>query len=252
MADFQIVSHSKDMLIAIVLDQSSSMGACKPATISGYNEYIDTLRNDKQEGSITVTLAKFSGSYGHGLRGMTLGAKAVNESDLKSDFVEIVYANKPIAEVEGLTESTYTPSGNTPLYDAVGRTIVATDKALAAAEPTDRPRVVMVIITDGEENASQEFSRGMIQSMISEREKQGWGFVFLGANQDAWQAGGALGIKASNIAQYKVGDTKKMFDTTAKATLRARSAVASAANTESAYDLTQQYFTDDEREDLSK
>ena len=88
--------------------------------------------------------------------------------------------------------------------DSIGRTINTMGERLDKTPEPERPaKVLMVILTDGLENASQEFKRDQIYSMINhQREKYAWVFVFLGANQDAIQAGSAIGIPPSNAATF--------------------------------------------------
>jgi hypothetical protein len=88
--------------------------------------------------------------------------------------------------------------------DAIGRTINTIGERLDKTPEPDRPgKVLIAILTDGLENASQEFKRNEIYSMIKhQRDKYAWEFIFLGANQDAIQAGSAIGIPASNAATF--------------------------------------------------
>ena len=94
------------------------------------------------------------------------------------------------------------PRGMTALLDAVGRAINETGERLAKMDETDRPGlVVFVVMTDGEENSSKEFSKDQVKQMIThQQEKYGWHFTFLGANQDAFAEAGALGIHAAGVA----------------------------------------------------
>ena len=91
------------------------------------------------------------------------------------------------------------PRGNTALLDAVGRAIVETGERLSKMNEADRPAlVVVVIITDGQENASKEFSRTKIKEMISHQQSAyKWQFTYLGANQDAFAEAGSLGIQGA-------------------------------------------------------
>ena len=117
---------------------------------------------------------------------------------------------------------TYVPRGTTALLDAIGRTINTIGERLDKTSEPDRPgKVLIVILTDGLENASQEFKRNQIYSMIKhQREKYAWEFIFLGANQDAIHAGSAIGIPASNAATFvaEPGGASKAFAAIACAT----------------------------------
>lgn len=164
--------------ISIVLDRSGSMAAVAADTIGGFNRFLADQK--AAPGSATLTLAQFDNVY------------------------EVVHDAKPVAEVPALDSGTFVPRGGTALLDAVGRTIIGTGTALAAMPDDQRPaKVVFVIITDGQENASHEFTREKVLEMIShQREKYAWEFVFLGANQDAIAAGASIGVGASNSLTY--------------------------------------------------
>jgi hypothetical protein len=162
--------------IAIILDESRSMSTCKNDTIGGFNEFLNTQK--KIKGEANVTLVKFSDYY-----------KVIN------DGVEI-------NSVAILNESNYTPSNNTALLDAVGKTINHIGDRLASMKEKNKPeKVIMVIITDGEENSSREFSKTKVAEMIKhQREKYSWEFLFIGADIDAW--GSEIGI-TSNVSISK-------------------------------------------------
>ena len=91
------------------------------------------------------------------------------------------------------------PRGSTALLDAVGRAINETGDRLAKTPEQDRPGlVVFVIVTDGQENSSKEFSKARIKEMIDEQQKKyNWQFTFLGANQDAFAEAGGIGIRSA-------------------------------------------------------
>ena len=77
----------------------------------------------------------------------------------------------------------------------------------------------MVIFTDGEENASTEWTLDGIRKKIEEKQGDGWAFVYLGANQDAWQVGSSMGVAASNISTYDPTKTSKALDVARSATM---------------------------------
>lgn len=164
--------------IAIVLDRSGSMGSVKQDTIGGFNEFLKSQQEVK--GEATLTLAQFDTMY------------------------ELLQENANIQNVEPLTDVTYVPRGGTALLDAIGRTINSTGQFLQSLNPSQRPeKVVFVIITDGEENSSREFTLESVNEMITHQtEKYQWQFVFLGANQDAIQAGMSYGVSASNSMSF--------------------------------------------------
>src|SRR5208337_3133330 len=116
----------------------------------------------------------------------------------------LLYTGEDIQKVEPLTHKTYLPGGGTALLDAVARTIITTGQRLEAMKEEERPaRVIVAILTDGQENSSLEFGgpdgRTKVFGMIKKQTEQyNWVFVFIGANQDAIQAGSGLGIGAAN------------------------------------------------------
>lgn len=166
--------------ISMVLDRSGSMAGVAAATISGVNAFLSEQK--KAAGRATITLAQFD------------------------DLYEIVYADKEIADAPDLTSATFSPRGSTALLDAIGDTIAATDKVKGA-------KIVFVIVTDGMENASTKFTQKDIFASIKARRAKKWEFVFIGANQDAIQAGGALGIAGANNMTYGANalGTQSMF-----------------------------------------
>lgn len=171
----------KRIKVALVLDETGSMMAVKSQTISGVNEYLDGLQADKDT-EYLVTLTAFSEPYTY------------------KERVRERYHLLPPDRAGRLSEKNYAPNGNTPLYDAIGVTIRSMEamEADAARDP-----VLMVIVTDGEENASKEFDLAGVKKLIAEKEKQGnWTFVYLGANQDAWKVGSSLGMRQSNVQSY--------------------------------------------------
>ena len=168
---------SNKTLVAFLLDETGSMGICRDSTIEGFNEYIRGLREDK-DSKYRFTLVKFDSQ-----RGMTT-----------------VHSNAKIKNVPLLSSETYIPGGGTPLYDSIGHIVDDTEKSAH-----DR-KVIVVIMTDGEENASREWDRKRISDLIEKKQSNGWAFMFLGANQDAWQSAGSIGIPMASAASYSQGD----------------------------------------------
>jgi uncharacterized protein YegL len=165
-----------ETLVSFILDKSGSMGAVRESTISGFNEYLKTLKNKKVQMSFSLTLFDTA--------------------------VEKLYVNVPLKKIEELNEKTYTPDGMTALYDAVCQTIVEIEKTI-----TKDQKSLVVIMTDGEENASQEYTQKELKKKIEELTKTKlWSFVFLGANQDAWASAQKFGISKMNAAAFNSTD----------------------------------------------
>jgi uncharacterized protein YegL len=165
--------------ITIVLDRSGSMSTVRDATISGFNEFVEAQR--KAPGEANLTLIQF---------------------DTENAY-EVVF-DRPIAETPKLSAETYIPRGGTPLHDALGRTITQLGAKLQKMPEAKRPaKVVIVIMTDGLENSSHEYTAPQIAEMIKhQRETYKWEFLFLGANQDAILTGEKLNIPGANSVTY--------------------------------------------------
>lgn len=160
--------------ITIVLDRSQSMHVVTEQTIVGFNKFLADQKAVPGDASLTLYL------FDHEILTPLIG--------------------RNLRDVPELNNQTYVPRGNTALLDAIGRGINETGARLTAI-PADK--VVFVIITDGQENCSREFTRARVNEMIKhQQEKYSWEFVFLGANQDAIQAGGNLGVKVGNSMSY--------------------------------------------------
>lgn len=168
--------------IIMVLDRSGSMSSIWGSTIESMNAFI--AEQQKLEGKCNFTLNQFDTEH------------------LKT------YDAQPIKEIPFLTNKTYVPRGMTALYDAIGMAIQETGKRLAAMPEHARPKSVMfAIMTDGDENASREFSQSSINDLISHQtEKYSWDFVFLGANQDAISTGASLGFSADKSMTFNASD----------------------------------------------
>lgn len=166
----------KDSLtqISIVLDRSGSMSTVREATVSGFNEFVEGQKSGA--GGANITLVQF---------------------DTENPY-EVLYQSKAVKEVAKLTIEQYVPRGGTPLHDAIGRTIDGLGATLSKMKAEERPgKVVVVIMTDGLENSSKEYSSSRIAEMIKhQREIYKWEFIFLGANQDAILTGERLNIPA--------------------------------------------------------
>lgn len=162
-------------LVTFVLDETGSMGMVRDATISGFNEYVDGLRG---QAKMLWTLTKFN-----------LGR------------VEVLQSGVPIKDAVELNYGNYVPNDLTPLYDAVASAIQATEKAMKGVR--GKKRVLCVIMTDGEENASHEWTKEKLFTLITEKQAEGnWTFAFLGANQDAWGVAQAIGVPQASSVNY--------------------------------------------------
>ena len=169
--------------IVYILDKSGSMFGFTSDTIGGFNSSLRKQKEDIEKGFLTTVL--FDTNH------YTLHDRVA------------------LNEVPDLTDKEYVPGGSTALLDALGNTITHIEKIHHYIRKEDVPeQTVFVIITDGMENASREYSLSQIKSMITKKQEEGWEFVFLGANIDAIETAGHYGIDAvhtTNFMQDKGG-----------------------------------------------
>lgn len=173
------------------------------------------------------------------------------------DVYDTVFERVNLKDVKELDGNTYVPRGNTALYDALGRTVNEYGKYLSDLAESERPeRVLVVTITDGQNNASRHFSVDQIRNMIGHQtEVYNWSFVFLGSNIDAWDAGASLGVASTSTLQFASckGSVDKAFDSLAKGTLMYRAAAFATNYAFDASDLKdQEEFLDDEKKSKNK
>ncbi len=179
----------KKFRVSFVLDETGSMLDVWESTISGFNEYVNTLRNNPEAKAIRFTLTTFN-----------------------SERTTVLYNNKKLKNVVPLTTKTYSPHGLTPLYDAIATTIRAIENSM-----DDGDSVLVVIQTVGMENYSKEYTREAILGLIEEKQSKGWTFAFLGADIDAFSASAALGISKGNTISYNRAKTQETFSEAASA-----------------------------------
>lgn len=164
--------------ISVVLDRSGSMGIIADDTIGGFNQF---LKDQKAvDGKATFSLIQFDDNY-------------------EENFI-----GKDIQSVEPLNRTTFVPRGATALLDAIGKTINKTGEWLKNIPEALRPgKVIFVIMTDGQENSSHEFTRKMVFDLIKHQtDIYKWAFVFLGANQDAIAEAASFGIGMNSALTY--------------------------------------------------
>ncbi|MBR4448030.1 vWA domain-containing protein [Methanobrevibacter sp.] len=165
---------SENLDLIFVMDRSGSMGGSEEDTIGGFNSFIQREKDKNLNTHVTTIL--FDDQY------------------------EVLYKRKPINEVSKLTGEEYWVRGCTALLDAIGKTINTLDKEIDN-------KVLFVIMTDGMENSSREFSKEQIRSLIA---NHNWEFIYIGADIDSYSEAGHIGIKKSRIANYR--KTKEGFE----------------------------------------
>jgi hypothetical protein len=191
---------AEKFLLVFLLDRSGSMASCYDATVSGFNEYVHAQQRE-QIGDASMTLVQF---------------------DLNGDepVCQTCYSTTKLSKVGdlGSKSNPYQPRGSTPLFDAVGQTIVSTDQVAS-----QYANVLFIIQTDGYENASREFSQRQVSQMVNARREASWDFVFLGADIDAYSVGETLSVPADNTLSYRsVSQSAEAFASLSRSTTRYR------------------------------
>lgn len=207
-----VASKSKrtGSLVYVVLDKSGSMSAIRAATVKGVSQFIrDTGKADP--------VAAFH---------LSMFDTAVTK----------VFSGEPISSVESI-EGQYNPGGGTALLDAIGRAVKEVEDL-----PAIPKKVVFVIMTDGQENESREYTREAVKSLIERHEdKDNWQFLFLGANLDAFDEAGKIGMRnaASTSATWQPtarGATAMYMSSSTSTSNYLSGATATASLTQDDYD----------------
>ncbi len=164
--------------LVFILDKSGSMGGLEADTIGGYNSML--AKQQAVQGECRITTVLFDNNY------------------------ELLHDRIDLQAVSAITEKEYQVGGSTALLDAIGRTIHKIGNAQKhTADGYRAEKVMFVIITDGEENSSREFSAEKVKAQIElQKTKYGWEFIFLGANIDAVETAGHFGIAPDRAVDY--------------------------------------------------
>ena len=183
----EVTSHTKRVHNLIIVDESGSMSIIRKQAFTGMNETLQTVRQMQkkyQNQEQRVTLLTFD--TGH---------------------TTWHYDNAPAQRTKDLSWKAYNPSGGTPLYDAIGKGISKVN-----AQVEDGDHVLVTIITDGEENSSEEWTLKMIRTMIEKLKKQHWTFTLIGtANLDVEAMARSFAINEHLEFQQDEAGTKGMF-----------------------------------------
>ena len=163
--------------LVFILDRSGSMSGLESDTIGGFNGML--TQHCSEGGDVLVSTVLFD-----------------HENEVIHDRVRV-------ADVPTLTSKEYYTRGCTALLDAMGDAIHHIKNVHKYARPEDRPaRTMFIITTDGMENSSTRYTADQVRAMVKQQEEAGWEFVFLGANIDAVQVAGGLGIRAENAVEF--------------------------------------------------
>ena len=213
--------------MVFVIDRSGSMTGLESDTIGGFNSTIK--KQKEEEGEAKVTTILFDNRY------------------------EVLHDRFDLNQIGEMTEHEYYTRGTTALLDALGRAIRKTVNVQRHLPEEERAEnVVFVVITDGYENASREYSYKDIRRMVKlEQEKYGWEFLFLGANIDAVAEGGRMGFRSDRSVRYMhdgVG-TGLVYDSVNNAVtnLRTKKQINDDWDVEIKADFSARYKDDDRR-----
>ncbi|MGE5356601.1 MAG: VWA domain-containing protein [Deltaproteobacteria bacterium] len=172
----------------IILDESGSMESIKNSIISGFNETVQNIKGIElqfPEQQHSITIISFNG----------LGNK-------------VLHFNDPVSKLQTIDDSRYKPDSMTPLYDAIGFSL---KKLRELVENQTGYNVLVTIMTDGEENASREYSGQAIRSMIEELKKKNWTFTYIGADHDVEKFAKSISVNNSLAWQKDTAGTAEMF-----------------------------------------
>lgn len=161
--------------MVFIIDRSGSMSGLESDTIGGFNSMIE---KQKKEGDAIVSTVLFS------------------------DRMQVLHDRISLDKVPKLTEEEYFVTGSTALLDAVGETIERIRRTQGSPGSVVPDVTLFVIITDGQENSSREYSYRKVKELIEARKKDGWDFLFIGANIDVAEEAGRIGICRENTVQY--------------------------------------------------
>ncbi|NLM72986.1 MAG: VWA domain-containing protein [Clostridiaceae bacterium] len=163
--------------LVFILDRSGSMAGLEDDTIGGFNSMIAKQKDTK--GEVVVTTVLFNDEY------------------------EVIHDRINIKDISPMTKKEYDVGGCTALLDAIGKTILKISKIQENASIEQRAgKVLFIIITDGMENSSTEFTYSKIKELIKTKKQEGWEFIFLGANIDAAETADRMGIGAERSSGY--------------------------------------------------
>jgi hypothetical protein len=203
--------------ITLVVDRSGSMQSIQEDAEGGVNSFVKQQAGEP--GEALLTLVQFDTEY------------------------EFLHKGVPISQVP---KYELVPRGMTALLDAVGRAINETGERLAKMDEQNRPGlVVFVVMTDGQENSSQEFSKADIKAMIQrQQDTYNWHFTFLGANQDAFAEAGDMGIADAGVANFAMNKVAAAYAVTGGKVSRMRQQRRTG-------ETVSNEFTDEERGKMS-
>ncbi len=181
----------------IILDESGSMNSIKDATITGFNEVVQTIKGVQEqypEQAHTITFVTFNG----------LGVKTH------------LY-NQSVSKLDEIDKESFRPNASTPLYDAIGESV---NKLRLDVDKEEKKNVLVTILTDGYENASKEYTGAAIKSLIEEVKKQNWTFTYMGADHDVESVASSISISNTIKFQKSTSGMRDLFQRERKARMK--------------------------------
>lgn len=166
--------------VSMLLDASGSMGGQEERVVSSANEYVEKLISQGVKGKITIHL--FDSARFEKLR------------DCK------------LSEYQPLKRDEYNCVSTTPLFDAIAKTILHAEKA-------NKKKTIILVDTDGMENDSRDYNKESLKALIEKKQNDGWQFIFLGSDIDAWNVYGGLGVSPNSIGTYQSANRLKTYNT---------------------------------------
>lgn len=193
----KIADSTKSTHIYFLLDRSGSMQTIADDVVGGFNSFVQEQQRESEESAcLNMTMVQFD----------------------SRDPQEVLFSAHDIAQVPMMCPKTFQPRGATPLFDAIGGIISMAEERLLTN--TLNEEIVIVTFSDGHENSSKEHSRKSVFARIDAKQKEGWTFVFLGANQDSYAQGGQLGYTMANTQNFAFDSqgTQRAWEAASKAT----------------------------------
>jgi uncharacterized protein YegL len=204
----------------IILDESGSMESIKNAAINGLNETIQSIQSAQKKHE-------------------ELQEHYLTFVSFNSDGIRTVFENFPVTKVGLVTD--YRPNAGTPLYDAMGFTLIRLRDQLNKEEQT---QVLVTIITDGEENSSKEYTLATIKKLVEELKNLGWVFTYIGTNQDVDAVADSMSINNRMQYEYSSQGTVEMLRRERTSRDRFYCKISSKMKDDS-IDLQNSYFEED-------
>lgn len=185
------IMQNRKTYYQIILDKSGSMSSCLDATINGFNEQLQLIKSMKEkypEQEFYMSLTTFNHEVSHVMQ------------------FQDPFKAKP------LCARSYQPNGTTALHDAIGLSVMNLRAAVREEVDNNMASVVVVVLTDGYENASKTYNQPMIQKLIKELDgHDNWTFSYLGATPDAVNIASQLNFDKSNAMAYDVAESAEAW-----------------------------------------